>query len=408
MAPRGRRYGWAASRSRAVGSRVGRPRRSSSPPLSVSSTRRSRGIELLEGRRSIWTLPRWAQNQPELGYESTTTRRANDAYADPGRSSTSGSGSHRVRRLLRRRRRPTGRCCRRRRARPAGGSSSARRRGPSTVRFPAPAADRGTVPRMPSTSLSILMPVFNELATVEAAIDDALTAELPVDAPAARDRRRRLDRRHPRAARARRTGPTRSTIVYHDRNHGKGAALQTGLQHATGEWAAILDADLEYRAVRPRPAAAAAARRRRRTSSSGRARGRATPRSASGTCVGNKGVTLATNVIYNCWISDVMTCHKAMSTELFRSLRLRERGFAIEPEIAARVLRAGERIYEVPITYKARVARGGQEAHRARRAARAPDARPLPRRLSRRAPLTASFPTVSTASVATRNPRRRR
>ena len=70
--------------------------------------------------------------------------------------------------------------------------------------------------------------------------------------------------------------------------------------------------------------------------------------------LGNKAVTLATNVIYNCWISDVMTCHKAMRTELFRSLPLREPGFAIEPEIAARVLRAGERIYEVPISYRAR------------------------------------------------------
>jgi hypothetical protein len=70
--------------------------------------------------------------------------------------------------------------------------------------------------------------------------------------------------------------------------------------------------------------------------------------------MGNKGVTLATNVIYNCWISDVMTCHKVMRTDLFRSLRLRECGFAIEPEIAARVLRSGERIYEVPISYRAR------------------------------------------------------
>ena len=70
--------------------------------------------------------------------------------------------------------------------------------------------------------------------------------------------------------------------------------------------------------------------------------------------VGNKAVTMATNVLFNCWISDVMTCHKAIRTDLFRSLRLRENGFAIEPEIAARVLRAGERIYEVPIMYRAR------------------------------------------------------
>ena len=77
--------------------------------------------------------------------------------------------------------------------------------------------------------------------------------------------------------------------------------------------------------------------------------------------MGNKSVTMATNVLYNCWISDVMTCHKAMRTELFRSLPLRERGFAIEPEIAARLLRAGERIHEVPISYHARSREAGKK-----------------------------------------------
>ena len=77
--------------------------------------------------------------------------------------------------------------------------------------------------------------------------------------------------------------------------------------------------------------------------------------------VGNKAVTLATNVLYNCWISDVMTCHKVMRTELFRSLRLRERGFAIEPEITACVLKAGERIYEMPVTYRARSRDAGKK-----------------------------------------------
>ncbi len=202
---------------------------------------------------------------------------------------------------------------------------------------------------MPS-SLTILMPVFNELSTVERAIDDALTAELPVDSRQLVARRRRLDRRHARAA-SERDWPGDVTLVLHERNRGKGAALQTGLQHATGDFSAILDADLEYRAADLGAAARAAA--------DGDARVVFGTRSWSSHAafsfwyvMGNKGVTLATNVIYNCWISDVMTCHKAMRTELFRSLQLRERGFAIEPEIAARVLRAGERIYEVPITYR--------------------------------------------------------
>jgi hypothetical protein len=77
--------------------------------------------------------------------------------------------------------------------------------------------------------------------------------------------------------------------------------------------------------------------------------------------MGNKVVTLATNVLFNCWISDVMTCFKAMRTELFRSLPLSERGFAIEAEIAARVLRGDNRIHEVPISYQARSREAGKK-----------------------------------------------
>ncbi len=214
------------------------------------------------------------------------------------------------------------------------------------------------MPAVPG-DLTILMPVFNELHTVEAAIDDALTAELPVQGrqlvlvdDGSTDGTRELLRN--------KTWPENVVVVEHERNRGKGAALQTGLRHATGEWAAILDADLEYRAADLGPLLEPLL--------SGDARVVFGTRSWSSHAafsfwyvVGNKGVTLATNVIYNCWISDVMTCHKAMSTELFRSLRLRERGFAIEPEIAARVLRAGERIYEVPITYKARSREEGKK-----------------------------------------------
>ena len=204
---------------------------------------------------------------------------------------------------------------------------------------------------MPS-SLTILMPVFDERSTIERAIDDALTAELPVDSrqlvlidDGSTDGTRELL--------TAREWPENVTLVLHDRNRGKGAALQTGLRHATGDFSAILDADLEYRAADLGPLLEPLL--------SGDARVVFGTRSWSSHAafsfwyvMGNKGVTLATNVIYNCWISDVMTCHKAMSTELFRSLELRERGFAIEPEIAARVLRSGERIYEVPISYRAR------------------------------------------------------
>ena len=210
-----------------------------------------------------------------------------------------------------------------------------------------------------ASSLSILMPVYNELATVERAIDDALTAELPVESrqlvlvdDGSRDGTRELLQD--------RDLPENVTLVLHERNRGKGAALQTALQHATGTWSAVLDADLEYRASDLGPLLEPLL--------SGQANVVFGTRSwASHSAysfwyvMGNKGVTFATNVIYNCWISDVMTCHKAMSTELFRSLQLRERGFSIEPEIAARVLRSGERIYEVPISYAARSREEGKK-----------------------------------------------
>ena len=208
-------------------------------------------------------------------------------------------------------------------------------------------------------SLTILMPVFNERATLERAVADALEAELPVTErqlvivdDGSTDGSRELLRDT--------TWPANVEVVYHDRNRGKGAAIRTGLEHATGTYSAILDADLEYAASDLAPLlepliagdAAVVFGSRAFTSQSS---------FSFWYVMGNKAVTMATNVIYNCWISDVMTCHKAMSTDLFRSLKLRERGFSIEPEIAARVLRAGERIYEVPVSYKARSREEGKK-----------------------------------------------
>jgi len=202
-----------------------------------------------------------------------------------------------------------------------------------------------------SAGLSILMPVYNERATVERAIDDALSAELPVERElvlvddGSTDGTRELLRE--------KTWPPQVTLVFHDRNQGKGAAIRTALEHATGDFAAVLDADLEYAASDLAPMLEPLLSGDANVVFGTRA-WHAHSSYGFWYVMGNKLVTFATNLLYNCWISDVMTCHKAMRTTFFRSLRLRERGFGIEPEIAARVLRADERIYEVPITYRAR------------------------------------------------------
>jgi glycosyltransferase involved in cell wall biosynthesis len=202
------------------------------------------------------------------------------------------------------------------------------------------------------------MPVFNERATVEAAIDDALSAELPVERElvivddGSTDGTSELLRD--------REWPAGVKVVHHDRNRGKGAAVRTALEYATGEFSAILDADLEYRAADLAPMLAPLLAGDANVVFGTRA-WHAHSSYGFWYVMGNKAVTFATNLLYNCWISDVMTCHKAMRTDVFRSLRLRERGFGIEPEIAARVLQTGERIYEVPITYRARSREEGKK-----------------------------------------------
>jgi dolichol-phosphate hexosyltransferase len=206
--------------------------------------------------------------------------------------------------------------------------------------------------------LSILMPVYNERATVERAIMEVLETELPtefelivVDDGSTDGTSDVLDGRD---------WPKVVTRVRHPRNAGKGEAVRTALQHARGEFAAIFDADLEYD-----PADLSLLLPPLLT---GRANAVFGVRAFDGYTshsflyvLGNKGVTLAANVLFNVYLRDIMTCHKAIRTEIFRDLPLSARGFDIEPEITARLLQRGERIFEVPIHYRARTTEEGKK-----------------------------------------------
>ncbi len=200
--------------------------------------------------------------------------------------------------------------------------------------------------------LSILMPVFNERGTILAAIEQVLATELPIDPvelivvdDGSVDGTAELLSRE--------RWPDHVRLLRHDRNLGKGAAVRTALAAASGTYAAIMDADLEYDpadlARLLEPALADQAEVVFGT------RGFESHSSFNFWYVlGNKAVTLAANVLFNSWLADIMTCHKLMRTELFRSLELRSAGFTIEPEITARVLSRGYQIYEVPVAYRAR------------------------------------------------------
>jgi glycosyltransferase involved in cell wall biosynthesis len=209
--------------------------------------------------------------------------------------------------------------------------------------------------------LSILMPVYNEAATVERAIGRVFEAELPVDGvelvvvdDGSSDRTSSIL--------AETTWPSELRVVRHESNRGKGAAVRTAAAHAGGVYSAILDADLEYdpadlgRLLEPLQGGRAEVVFGTREFESHTSYG-------AWYVLGNKTVTLAANLLYNSWISDLMTCLKAMRTERLKSLRLREPGFGIEAEIAARILRSGVRIHEVPITYTARSREEGKKLH---------------------------------------------
>jgi dolichol-phosphate hexosyltransferase len=206
--------------------------------------------------------------------------------------------------------------------------------------------------------LSILMPVYNERATVERAIEEVLAAELPVPTELIVVDDGSTDGTS--EVLAGRDWGERVTLLSHARNAGKGAAVRTALEAARGEYSAIFDADLEYdphdlsHLLQPLL--------------EGRANAVFGVRLFDGYTshsflyvLGNRGVTLAANVLYNVYLKDLMTCHKVMRTELFKQLPLKARGFDIEPEIAARLLRRGERIFEMPVQYRARMSDEGKK-----------------------------------------------
>jgi glycosyltransferase involved in cell wall biosynthesis len=199
--------------------------------------------------------------------------------------------------------------------------------------------------------LSILMPVYNERERVAQAIAEVLATELPAEFElivvddGSTDGTREILRAG--------SWDERVRLIEHPHNQGKGAAVQTALGHARGEYAAIFDADLEYDpadlGLLMPPLL------------DGRANACFGVRAFDGYTshsflfvLGNKGVTLACNILFNVYLHDIMTCHKMIRTDIFRSLPLRSAGFAIEPEITARLVQRGERIFEVPVHYRAR------------------------------------------------------
>jgi glycosyltransferase involved in cell wall biosynthesis len=198
--------------------------------------------------------------------------------------------------------------------------------------------------------LSILMPAYNEATTLLAAVKRVLDVDYPcemelvvVDDGSTDDSWKILAE----------LDEDRIVRRQHPRNLGKGAAIRTAVQAATGDHMVICDADLEYapeeipRLLEPVLVGDATVVYGTRSFGSNTAY-------SFWYVLGNKVVTMYANAMFNTWISDLETCFKLMPLALYRDLDIRSSGFGMEAEVTGKLLKREELPFEVPISYKAR------------------------------------------------------
>jgi glycosyltransferase involved in cell wall biosynthesis len=206
--------------------------------------------------------------------------------------------------------------------------------------------------------LSVVMPVYNEEATVAVSLARVRALTIPIEIicidDASTDGTRAVLERL-KAARV------IDRLLCHEKNRGKGAAVRTGIEHATGDVVVIQDADLEYdpselpRLLEP--------------IADGRADAVFGSRFLSGPHrvlyfwhrLGNGLLTLVSNMLTDLNLTDMETCYKMVRRDLLQSLPLRTDRFGIEPELTARLAQAGARIYEMPISYSGRTYAEGKK-----------------------------------------------
>ncbi|WCJ59543.1 glycosyltransferase family 2 protein [Fontisphaera persica] len=215
-------------------------------------------------------------------------------------------------------------------------------------------ADRDKGCRVPGSSppsLSIVIPVYNEARSVELVLERVLAQYFVAEVVAVDDGSTDGSWGVMRGWEAR---DGRVRLARHERNRGKGAAVRTGLALATAPVVVVQDADLEYDPADLGPMLELIL--------SGKADVVYGSRYADGRrgvgplwhTLGNKALTLFSNLCTGLWLSDEATCYKMFRRELVPRLELREEGFGFCPEFTAKVSRLGLRVMEVPITYHGR------------------------------------------------------
>jgi len=206
--------------------------------------------------------------------------------------------------------------------------------------------------------VSVIVPVFNEHATVAAVIDRLLTIDFPTDREIIVINDGSSD--GTREVLGRLEGTPRLRIVHAEVNRGKGHAIRLGLDQARGEVIAIQDADLELDPAQLGSLVEPLLQGKAEVVYGSRFLGRR-PDAPWLTLVANRTLTSLTNILYGSSITDMETCYKIMRTTVARGLGLTADRFDIEPEITARLLKAGHRIVELPVTFTPRSRAAGKK-----------------------------------------------
>jgi len=201
-------------------------------------------------------------------------------------------------------------------------------------------------------TLSVIIPCYNEVSTIQPVLKRVMAVGLADEIIIVDDGSTDGTREVLKQIEA--ENHARVRVLYHTHNQGKGAAVITGFAAATSDVFLIQDADFEYDPreypILLRPIEEGISK----VVYGSRFLGG--PRKAMNfwNMVANRSLTLATNILYNAILSDMETCYKVFRAEVVRGMLIRAKRFEFEPEITAKVLKQGIRIYEVPISYNGR------------------------------------------------------
>lgn len=212
---------------------------------------------------------------------------------------------------------------------------------------------------MQGAVLAVVMPVFNEVATVEEVLRTVLAQDLVAEVLAVDDGSRDGTGEVMERVAA---GDARLKVLRHAENRGKGAAVRTGIAQAKAPIVIIQDADLEYDPAEYPAVIGPILRGKADAVFGSRFIGSQEHRVLYfWHSIGNRFLTLLSNAFTNLNLTDMETCFKAFRREIVQGLDLREERFGFEPEVTAKLARRGARIYEVAISYHGRTYAEGKK-----------------------------------------------